>query len=83
MDLWQSEPVAWSDLFLKLGEGAQILLLPHLKDMDTVHLVAAADILGKVGTPPCVTYLEEVMSQQDKQGKKSLQAAIDEIKKRS
>ncbi len=51
--------------------------------MDTVHLVAAADILGKVGTPPCVTYLEEVMSKQDEQGKKSLQAAIDEIKKRS
>jgi len=83
MDLWQSEPVAWSDLFLKLGEGAQILLLPHLKDMDTVQIVAAADILGKVGSPPCIAYLEEVMSKQDEQGKKSLQAAIDEIKKRS
>jgi len=83
MDLWQSEPVAWSEHLLKLGEGAQVLLLPHLKDMDTVHIVAAADILGKVGSPPCVTYLEEVMSKQDEQGKKSLQAAIDEIKKRS
>jgi len=83
MDLWQSEPVAWSGLFLKLGEGAQFLLLPHLKGMDTVHIVAAADILGKVGTPPCIPYLEEVTGKQDEQGKKSLQAAIDEIKKRS
>lgn len=82
IDLWGKDPVAWSDLFLSLGEGAQVLLLPRLKEMDTVHIVAASDILGKLGSKTCVTDLEAVMEGLDETGKKSLQAAIDEIKKR-
>jgi predicted Zn finger-like uncharacterized protein len=82
MDLWNAAPVVWSDLLMKLGEGAQVLLLPHLGEMDTEHLVSAADILGKVGSKSCVTHLEQVMEKQESAGKKSLQAAIDEIKNR-
>jgi len=82
MDLWKLDPVVWSDLLLQLGEGAQVLLLPGLNEMDNEHLVIAADILGAVGSKSCITHLEKVMSKQSPAGKKSLQAAIDEIKKR-
>ena len=82
MDLWQKDPVGWSELFVNLGEGAQVLLLPELKKMDTVHIVAASDILGKVGAKSCIPYLEAVIEKQEETGKESLKAAIDEIKKR-
>ena len=83
IDLWNGDPAAWSDHVQSLGEGAQVLLLPLLKEMDTVHIVAAADILGKVGTESSIPHLEEVIEQQEEVGKKSFKAAIDEIKKRS
>jgi hypothetical protein len=53
--------------------------------MDVAHVVAASDILGKTGTKVCVTFLEEAMlemPEMDEQKQNSLQAAIDEIKKR-
>ncbi len=84
MELWSKDPVEWSPLFLKLGEGAQVLLLPSLNQMDTVHVVAAADILGKVGSKACVPELEKAAEQQTEElSKNSLKAAIDEIEKRS
>ena len=83
IDLWNTDPAAWSDHVQRLGDGAQMLLLPLLKEMDTVHIVAAADILGKVGTESFIPYLEEVIEKQEEVGQKSLKAAIDEIKKRS
>ena len=65
------------------GEGAQILLLPKLAAMDTAHIVSASAILGKKATRPAIPYIEEVMNKKEGQAKKSLQAAIDEIKRRS
>ncbi|MBT8044205.1 MAG: hypothetical protein KJO79_04570 [Verrucomicrobiae bacterium] len=82
MDLWEKSPAIWSAMLIKLGEGAEVLLLPKIKDMDVSHVTAAADILGKVGTKACVDYLEDIMPKMEEQKKKSLQAAIDEIKKR-
>ena len=83
IDLWNSDPAAWSDHVQRLGEGAQVLLLPLLEEMDAVHIVAAADILGKVGASSSIPYLESVIEKQKEGGQKSLKAAIDEIKKRS
>ena len=83
MDLWNADPAAWSDQVQRLGDGAQVLLLPLLKDMDVVHLVAAADILGEVGTDSSIPYIESVIETKEEVGQKSLKAAIDEIKKRS
>jgi len=83
MDLWNGDPAAWSDHVQRLGEGAQVLLLPLLEEMDAVHIVAAADILGKVGAASSIPYLESVSEKQEEGGQKSLKAAIDEIKKRS
>lgn len=81
-DLWQKNPAAWSEMMLQLGEDAQILLMPKLKDMDIAHLVSASEILAKTGTVDSIPFLEEVMMGKEGQGANSLQAAIDEIKKR-
>lgn len=81
-ELWQKDPAVWSDIMIQLGEGAQMLLLPKIKEMDLPLLVAASSIIGKVGTVDFIPYLEAETESKDEQGKKSLQAAIDEIKKR-
>ncbi|MBK1829291.1 hypothetical protein JIN77_00995 [Verrucomicrobiaceae bacterium R5-34] len=83
MDLWKKDPVVWSETLVGLGEGAQVLLLPVLDQLNEGQVVAASDILGKVGTVASIPLIEEVMAKRDDAGKKSLQAAIDEIKKRS
>ena len=82
-DLWDKDPVAWGELMVSLGEGAQVLLLPKLEAMDTAHIVAASAILAKTATKPAISLIEEVMKKKEGQSKKSLQAAIDEIKRRS
>jgi predicted Zn finger-like uncharacterized protein len=82
IELWDKDPVTWSDIVMRLGEGAQILLLPKIKEMDVAHLAAVSAILGKTGTAACIPHLEQEMASKDEHGKKSLQAAIDEIKKR-
>lgn len=82
MELWEKDPVVWGDSLIQLGEGAEVLLLPKIKDMDVAHVVAASDVLGKVGTKSGITYLEELLPDLDERKKKSLQACIDEIKKR-
>ena len=82
IELWDKAPVTWSDIVMRLGEGAQILLLPKIKEMDVAHLAAVSAILGKTGTAACIPHLEQEMASKDEHGKKSLQAAIDEIKKR-
>jgi len=85
MELWDKDPVLWSDQFIKLGAGAELMLLPQIIKMDTGHLHMASEILGKVGTKECVNYLEGIIANSTLDAKKikSLQAAIDEIKKRS
>ncbi len=83
LELWEKEPVAWDQTLISLGEGAQILLLPKLKEMDVAHIVSASAILGKIATEPAIPLIEEVMKEKEGQAKKSLQAAIDEIKRRS
>lgn len=83
LELWEKNPVTWSDTMVSIGEGAQVLLLAKLKDMDTVHIVSASDILGKTATAAAIPHIEEAMKGKEGQAKKSLQAAIDEIKKRS
>lgn len=83
-ELWIADPVTWSDQVLSLGAGAQMLLLPNLEKMDTFHIVSAADILAKVGEFDCLEYLEAALKVvSDEAAKKSLKAAIDEIKNRS
>lgn len=82
MDLWNKEPVAWTDLLISLGDGAQFLLLPELAKMDTVHVVAAADVLAKVGAKEGIPAIQGAMAELDEKGKKALAAAIEEIKKR-
>jgi len=61
------------------------MLLPQIAKMDAGHLSMASEILGKVGTKECVSYLKGIIenSKLDAKKIKSLQAAIDEIKKRS
>lgn len=83
LELWDKDPVAWSETMVSLGEGAQVLLLPELKDMDTAHIISASAILGKAAAKTAIPHIEEVMKQKDGQAEKSLQAAIDEIKRRS
>ncbi len=85
MELWIKDPVLWSDQFIKLGAGAELMLLPQIAKMDAGHLSMASEILGKVGTKECVSYLKGIIenSKLDAKKIKSLQAAIDEIKKRS
>ncbi len=83
VELWEKNPAVWSETLVKLGEGAEVLLLPKLKEMDASHVTAAADILGKVGTESGAGFIvQDVLPEMDEHGKKSLQAAIDEIKKR-
>lgn len=82
MELWHKEPVIWSDLLINLGEGAQFLLLPKLTEMDTAHVVAAADILAEVGSKEAVPIMRAALEKLDETGKKSLKASIDEIEKR-
>ncbi|MCP5538174.1 MAG: hypothetical protein H7A51_18325 [Akkermansiaceae bacterium] len=82
MELWHKDPVKWSDVLLQLGSGAEVLLLPKVKEMDVAHVTAASDIIGKVGTEAGIEFLEGIMPDLDEHRKKSLQAAIDEIKKR-
>ena len=85
MELWNKDPVLWSDQFIKLEAGAELMLLPQIAKMDAGHLSMASEILGKVGTKECVSYLKGIIenSKLDAKKIKSLQAAIDEIKKRS
>ncbi len=85
LDLWKLEPTQWSDLVMQLGAGAEVLLLPQLATMTTDQVLIASGILGKVGTKDCLKYLEDLVSKSELDAKKikSLQAAIDEIKKRS
>ena len=83
MDLWEQNPATWSDVMIQLGGGVEVLLLPKIKGMDTAHVKAACDILGKVGGKASLDYLGGLMSVMDEQKRKTLQAAIDEIKKRS
>ena len=82
LDLWKKDPVSWSEFFVQMGEGAQILLLPELDKMDTPHIISASGILGKVATESGITYIERVIEKKEGQSKKSLQAAVDEIKSR-
>jgi len=81
--LWEKNPAEWSEMMSGLGEGAQILLLPNLAKMNVAQVVAACEILGRVGTPSAISTLESVARASSGQKKKSLKAAIDEIKKRS
>ncbi|MGJ8676515.1 MAG: hypothetical protein ACSHX0_03265 [Akkermansiaceae bacterium] len=82
MKLWEEDPVAWSDLLAQIGQSAEDLLLPKLKEFDLLHLVAAADILANVGSKASIPVLEEVRATKEGQSAKSLQAAIDEIQNR-
>lgn len=82
MELWESEPVIWADVVMMLGEGAQVLFLPKLGEMDVALLASATDILGQVAGKEAIPLMEEVMKAKEGQAKKSLQAAIDEINKR-
>lgn len=84
MELWKKDPVAWSETVANLGEGAQVLLLPMINDLDDVQVVAACEILGKSATAACIPILEESIGKAKSDvAKKSMQAAIDEIKNRS
>lgn len=83
LELWLEDPAGWSETLVHLGNGAEILLLPKIKEMDMAHVISASDILGKVGTRACLEFLQGLMPGMEGQKKKSLQAAIDEIKKRS
>lgn len=84
LELWKKDPVAWSATVSGLGEGAQVLLLPVLNSLDDVQVVAACGILGDSGTAACIPVLKETMAKSKSEvGKKSMQAAIDEIQNRS
>lgn len=83
VDLWLENPVVWSSVMTQLGEGAEVLLLPIIKEMSAAQHAAASNILGNVGSPSCADYLEGLIQELDEKKRKSLQAAIDEIKKRS
>ena len=83
VDLWKQDPVAWSETMITLKQGAVILLLPIINELNAQQLVSAGDIIGKVGTEETISHLEEAMAKSVSEGaKKSMQAAIDEIKNR-
>jgi hypothetical protein len=50
--------------------------------MDIAHIVSASEILGKSAAKSAIPHIEEVMRGKSGRAKKSLQAAIDEIKRR-
>lgn len=85
MDLWSNDPAGWADTVKQLGPGAELLLLPKIAEMSVEQVSVASGILGKVGTKDCRDYLKDFLSKSklDAKKTKSLQAAIDEIKKRS
>ena len=85
MELWSDDPAGWADTVKKLGAGAELMLLPEIAGMSAEQVISASDILGEVGTRDCLEYLKEFLSKSklDAKKTKSLQAAIDEIKKRS
>ena len=85
MDLWNKDPARWSDYLLQLGAGAELVILPQINTMDVGRMVKASEILGDVGTKQSVDFLTKLMAESKMDAKKikSLQAAIDEIKKRS
>jgi hypothetical protein len=85
MELWNKDPASWAGTVKQLGPGAELMLLPALAGMNTEQVISASDILGEVGTKDCREYLKEFLSKSklDAKKTKSLQAAIDEIKKRS
>ncbi len=84
IDLWKKDPVTWRSILEGLDKGAEIILVPMIADLNDGQIVAAADILSKVGTSHSLPYLKEaVRSEISAVAKKSLQAAIDEIEKRS
>lgn len=85
MELWNLEPADWSDLVIKLGAGAEVMLLPRIATMTTEQVAIASEILSKTGSKDCLKYLQDLVSKPGLDAKKikSLQAAIDEIKKRS
>jgi hypothetical protein len=85
MDLWNKDPARWSDYLLRLGAGAELVILPEIEKMESGRIVKASEILGKVGTKHSVDFLTKLIadSKVDAKKAKSLQAAIDEIKKRS
>lgn len=85
MELWDKDPARWSDYLLRLGAGAELVILPKIEQMDMGHLMKATEILGNVGTKESVDFLTKVIAESKPDAKKikSLQAAIDEIKKRS
>ena len=82
LELWNGDPVRSSQTIINLGEGSQVLLLPGLENMDIAHIVSASEILGKSAEKSAIPHIEEVMRGKSGQAKKSLQAAIDEIKRR-
>lgn len=83
MDQWKQNPVNWAEILKGLGEGAEVLLLPILGDLNEKQIIVASDILSKVGTKASISIIEEAMAKATTEvAKKSMQAAIDEIKKR-
>ena len=85
MDLWNLEPAHWSDIVIQLGAGAEVMLLPRIATMTTEQISIASEILAKTGSKDCLKYLQDFVAKPGLDAKKikSLQAAIDEIKKRS
>ena len=84
IDLWKKNPVVWAETLQGLGKGAELLLIPILSEFNDTQIVAASDILGEVGTSDSISYLKKAMGGEiSATAKKSLQAAIDEIEKRS
>lgn len=83
LELWMKNPVAWSRMVIGLGENAQLLLVPQLDKMTAIQVIEAAGILGKVGGKDSIPMLEKAAEKHEGAAKKSLQAAIDEIGKRS
>ncbi|MDC0087929.1 zinc-ribbon domain-containing protein [Akkermansiaceae bacterium] len=82
MNLWEKDPVVWSELFIKLGANAEKLLLPKISNMNSIQFSSACRILKKVGTFNCLSTLTSVLDTVDGQNEKTLKATIDEIKKR-
>jgi len=81
LELWRKDPVSWADTMKGLGEGAQILLLPILTELEEAQLIVASDILGETGNETTISHIEAAMEKSTSDVvKKSMQAAIDEIK---
>ncbi len=82
MELWDEEPVVWSELLITLDGDAEAMVLKDIKSMNTKQFLLACHVLKQVGTEGSLGILKSMLNTKEEQSEKTLKATIDEIEKR-